>query len=73
MRQSRAIQRSEYNFESSGVTIASATLGLLDDSYRSWLLYDNVFDSFDPNFLSCRHFSIGQQVFYNLGLAAYYN
>jgi len=30
----------------------------------SWLLYDNDID--DPDFLSCRHFSIGQQVFFNL-------
>jgi len=29
-----------------------------------------VLDIGDPDFLSCRHFSTGQQVFYNLELAA---
>jgi len=30
----------------------------------------NELDIDDPDFLSCRHFSIEQQVFYNLELAA---
>ena len=29
-----------------------------------------ILDIDDPDFLSCRHFSIEQQVFYNLELAA---
>jgi hypothetical protein len=50
------------------MTISSARL-----DFRvtvSWLLCDIIRDIDDPDFLSSRHFSVRQQVFYNLELAA---
>ena len=51
-----------------GTTIASAKLDFRVSV--SWLLYDIICDIDDPDFLSSRHFSVRQKVFYNLELAA---
>ena len=69
MKQSRAIQRSEY-FDSTGYDNCVSQAGLLGDVQCPGCFTTIIFDIDDPDFLSCRHFSIGQQLFYNLELAA---
>ena len=69
-KQSRAIQRSGYNFESNAYDSCVSQAGLLGDIECPGCFMAMILDIDDPDLLSCRHFSIGQQVFYNLEIAA---
>ena len=70
MKQSCAIQRSGYNLSPLGTTVALAMLDFWVTFKCPGCFMTMILDIDDPDFLSCRHFCIKQQVFYNLELVA---
>ena len=62
--------KSGYNFESTGYDSCVSQAGLLGDNQCPGCFMTVILNIDHPDFLSCRHFSVGQQVSYNSEIAA---
>jgi hypothetical protein len=71
MKQPRALKGSGYNCASTGYNDFVSQIGLLGDLMCPGCFMTLIPDVDDPDFLSCRHFPIEQQVFYILDPAAF--
>jgi len=71
MKQSRAIQKSEYNFEFTGYDNCVSQAGVWVKFSALVAFMTMILKTDDPNFLSCCYFSIEQQVSYNFNSLFY--